>query len=410
VGIAAPAGNCVDTTGATCLRSIDTTINSGLTTPGSNTYTNETNPNLGTSFSAPIVSGVAALMRAVNANLTPPQLIARLKASASPFPQPAGTSVCSTSTSSSVECACTTTTCGAGMVNAFHAVQAALDPIAAVKIPTGLTVNGAAGSFDASGSVAACNVAGALTFAWVGTGGVVVQSGAAAAQVVVRWTGAGTLTVTVTDSAGNSDIATVNFTATTVASAAPSSAGTAATACPTPLNFTVTPPGIAAAFSPSTVAVNVAATLLLTLSNANDFALTQTVLSQTLPADLTITGTPTTNCRGGQMSLSNTNSSITLTGANIPQLGSCTVTLSVQSATAATYTIAIAANTLSTGPAGSNTDATTASLDVTAAAGGTGGSSTGSGHGGGEIDWLDIMFVTGVLLASRRHVGRRARP
>jgi serine protease len=50
------------------------------------------NYNLGTSFSAPIVSGIAALMRAVNANLTPAQLIARIESSASPFPQPAGTS------------------------------------------------------------------------------------------------------------------------------------------------------------------------------------------------------------------------------------------------------------------------------------------------------------------------------
>ena len=70
----------------TVLRSIDTTVNTGLTTPGSQRYTDQTNPNLGTSFSAPIVSGIAALMRAVNANLTPPQLIARIKASATAFP------------------------------------------------------------------------------------------------------------------------------------------------------------------------------------------------------------------------------------------------------------------------------------------------------------------------------------
>jgi len=87
VGVSAPAGNCVNSSGA-CLRSIDTTVNSGLTTPGTNGYTDQTNTNLGTSFSAPIVSGIAALMRAVNANLTPPQLIARIEATASAFPQP----------------------------------------------------------------------------------------------------------------------------------------------------------------------------------------------------------------------------------------------------------------------------------------------------------------------------------
>ena len=88
-GIGAPAGNCVASSGA-CYRSIDTTYNLGTTVPGANAYTDQTMTNLGTSFSAPIVSGIAALMRSVNANLTPPQLIARIKSSASAFPQPAG--------------------------------------------------------------------------------------------------------------------------------------------------------------------------------------------------------------------------------------------------------------------------------------------------------------------------------
>jgi serine protease len=40
-GIAAPAGNCVNSSGA-CLRSIDTTVNLGLTVPGTNSYTDQT--------------------------------------------------------------------------------------------------------------------------------------------------------------------------------------------------------------------------------------------------------------------------------------------------------------------------------------------------------------------------------
>ena len=59
----------------------------GLTVPAVNSYTDQINPNLGTSFSAPIVSGIAALMRAVNANLTPAELIVRIKSSASAFPR-----------------------------------------------------------------------------------------------------------------------------------------------------------------------------------------------------------------------------------------------------------------------------------------------------------------------------------
>src|SRR6202042_3519910 len=46
VGIRAPAGNGVNPTAA-LLRSIDTTTNLGATTPGQNSYTNQTNSNLG---------------------------------------------------------------------------------------------------------------------------------------------------------------------------------------------------------------------------------------------------------------------------------------------------------------------------------------------------------------------------
>src|SRR5882762_1306893 len=137
VGIAAPAGNCVNSSGL-CLRSIDTTTNTGLTAPAANTYTDQSNPNLGTSFAAPIVSGIAALMRAVNANLTPAQLIARIESSATAFPQPASLIasgyVCPTADPVSGECVCPNdhSQCGYGMVNAFNAVLAAQRPIAAV--------------------------------------------------------------------------------------------------------------------------------------------------------------------------------------------------------------------------------------------------------------------------------------
>ena len=74
------------------------------------------------------------------------------------------------------------------------------------------------------------------------------------------------------------------------------------------------------------------------------------------------------------------------------------MTMSVMSATAGSYTNSIAANALSTAPADSNAaSATSASLTVTAP----------SKSGGGGMDWLDMMFVAGVLLATRRHAGRR---
>ncbi len=59
----------------------------------------------------------------------------------------------------------------------------------------------------------------------------------------------------------------------------------------------------------------------------------------------------------------------------------------------------IAVNALSTGPAGGNAAGATASLTVTAPS-----------KGGGAIDWWDMMFVAGVLLAGRRYAGRRPPP
>jgi hypothetical protein len=283
------------------------------------------------------------------------------------------------------------------MVNALSAVKAALNPIAAISA-SGNTV------FDASGSVAACNVQGALSYAWTSTGGVMIQSATNLAQVTVAPPGsAGTLMLTVTDSAGHADnSASVSFTASGAAAVnAPSSVGTAATACPTPLTVTPVPPTISEAFSPTSVGENVASTLTITFSNTNGFALTQSSFTETVPANLSIqtSPAPTTSCAGASGTLTSSASAVTMAGANIPANGSCSMTLSVKSATAGSYANAIAANALSTGSAGSNSASASTSLTVTAPSKG----------GGGAIDWLDMMFVVGVLLAGRRHIARPPR-
>ena len=410
VGIGAPAGNCVNVTaGSPCLRSIDTTVNEGLTTPAESGYTDQTNTNLGTSFAAPIVSGIAALMRAVNANLTPTQLIARIKGSATPYPQPVTTPPtpqCSNSSSSSVECACTTTTCGAGMVNAFSAVKAALNPISAVKLPAGLI--GGAGTFDAGGSAAACGAT-IATYAWSKTGAVTIVSGAASPQVNITANGAGTLRLIVTDSAGNFDTAVVSITAAGASSSAPSSAGTSASACISPMTVAPTPPTVSAAFSPLSVPANESAVLVVTFSNANGFALTQSGITLSLPANVTLgSQAPASTCGGAALSLTSTPSSVTLSGANIPANGSCDMSFGVQSATASSYTATIPANALVTGPAGSNAAPASATLTVTAASSSpTGVAGSSGGGGGGALDWMDILLVAGVLLVVRGHAAKR---
>jgi hypothetical protein len=165
--------------------------------------------------------------------------------------------------------------------------------------------------------------------------------------------------------------------------------------------MTVTPaaPTVSAAFSPASVGENVASTLTITFNNSNGFALTQSAFSDTVPADLSIqtSPTPTTTCAGASGTLTSSTSTVAMAGANIPANGSCSISMSVKSASPGSYANAVAANALSTAPAGGNSAAGSASLTVTAP----------SKSGGGGLDWLDTMFVVGVLLAGRRHMGRR---
>ncbi len=406
--VAAPAGNCVVTTGG-CYRSIDTTVNQGLTVPTTNSYTNQIDLNLGTSFSAPIVSGIVALMRSVNANLTPPQLIARIKSSATAFPQPAGLPVCPatatdpTTMMSTGECACPNngSECGAGMVNALSAVNAALNPISVIT-----KVSGSITTFDAGASVAACGLT-VASYAWSTTGGVTIQGANNAAQVTVASAGtAGTLALAVTDSAGHVDnTATVIFAPSGAPTVnAPAAAGMAATACPTSMTVTPVAPTIAEAFSPAAVTIGDMPTLTITLNNANGFDLTQSNFTETLPTGLSIetSPAPSTTCTGTSGSLTTTASAVTLTGADIPPKGSCSITLTVGGA-AGTYASAIAVNALMTGPAGGNAAAVSASLTINATPPLPVPSKK---SGGGELDWLDMMFVAGVLLVGRRQAAR----
>jgi hypothetical protein len=285
------------------------------------------------------------------------------------------------------------------MVNALSAVNAALNPIAVIT-----QSGGSITTFDASGSVAACKLT-VASYLWAATGGITIQGAANKAQVTVSSNGsAGTLTLTVTDSAGHTDnTASVSFDSAGAPTVnAPAVAGTAATACPIPMTVKPTPPTISEAFSPTSVGENIASTLTITFSNANAFDLTQSNFTTAMPANLTIqtSPAPSTDCTGTSGSLSNTTSAVTVAGADIPPNGSCSITLSVESAAPGTYASAIAANALSTGPAGGNAAAASASLTVTAPP---------AKSGGGELDWLDMMFVAGVLLVGRRQAGRPAR-
>ncbi|MBA3624338.1 MAG: S8 family serine peptidase [Methylibium sp.] len=148
VAISAPGGNCMNTQpNEPCLYPLITTTNAGITTPApaSSVYTNgSTDITVGTSFSAPLVSGAAALMLAVQPGLTPDELRARLQATARTFPTTgavSGTPQCTAPRFDNrgdpidqLECYCTTETCGAGMLDARAAVQAALGIVARISL------------------------------------------------------------------------------------------------------------------------------------------------------------------------------------------------------------------------------------------------------------------------------------
>ena len=258
IALAAPAGNCVNTgPGEPCLFSIVTTTNTGTTGPASNTYTDEYNFNVGTSFSAPIVAGIAGLMVAVNGNLTPDQLIARLQKSSQPFPVsttpgvpmchvPAGANDVQTN-----ECSCTTQTCGAGMANANGAVLEALRPIAAVKV-AGTVQAGSPLTLDASASAAACH-ASIASFAWTVTQPtsnppVIQNANSARASIDAPMApNTYTLMLTVTDNQGRMDTATVVITSSAVQTTAPMAAGSSA--CPAAVAYSVSPPSSGAGTS-----------------------------------------------------------------------------------------------------------------------------------------------------------------
>lgn len=124
VSIAAPAGNCVTSSGV-CQYPLLTTTNTGTSYPVDSSYSDGNNASLGTSFAAPLVAGTAALMMSVNPSLTPAQVRSTLQSTARTFPVSGGAPVCQASGLQDFECKCTTSTCGAGMLDAQAAVAAA---------------------------------------------------------------------------------------------------------------------------------------------------------------------------------------------------------------------------------------------------------------------------------------------
>jgi serine protease len=212
VSLSAPGGNCINTKGP-CLYLMLSTTNSGTQSAVNSSYTDSVNFEVGTSFSAPLVSGTAALMISANPALTTAQVTTMLQSTARAF--------ATTSTDPTLlqchapdgtiqdECLCTTSTCGAGLLDAAAAVAAAAAtaPISArLSASTSAVVVGSTVDFDASTSVA--NGGHTITsFLWEVTSGASIAGIAVAgdgrtAKVTGKGIGNFVVQLTVTDNLG----------------------------------------------------------------------------------------------------------------------------------------------------------------------------------------------------------------
>jgi len=218
VSIAAPAGNCPEAGSGLsgCSYPILTTTNKGTTTPiagaAGATYTDSFDQSLGTSFSAPLVSGTIALMFSVQPTLTPAQVKSKLQATARPFVTVgaaggvADAPVCPARSPTSGGCFCTTSTCGAGMLDAHAAVLAAAGVQAGISLTTTTPTANAAVVLTSTSVVGPGRTVASdqWTILNAGTTGATITGANDGASVVVTPTAAGSFVIqlTVTDDLG----------------------------------------------------------------------------------------------------------------------------------------------------------------------------------------------------------------
>ncbi len=210
VTISAPGGNCQNTSGA-CLYPITTATNAGTTVPAGSTYTDTNDPAIGTSFAAPQVSGVVALMFEVNPTLTPAQVKSLLRSSARAFPSSSSVPTCEdpatvSNNADQVECACTTNTCGAGMLDAGAAVAAASPTAVPTVVISGSTAVVVGGSLALSSAGSSAPTGRQVSsYLWTVAGGhtsIVGSATSASVSLSANSPGFEQVSLTVTDNYG----------------------------------------------------------------------------------------------------------------------------------------------------------------------------------------------------------------
>jgi len=142
-----------------------------------------------------------------------------------------------------------------------------------------------------------------------------------------------TVNVTVTSSAAGSYPNSIGPAAVTTANSGSNTNTGSATLTVSSLAAT----SLSKSFTPNSISVGGTSTLTLTLTNSNSTAVTGASVTDNYPAGL-INATPAngTGC-SGTVTATNGGNSVTLTGGTIPANGTCTVTVLVTSASAASY-------------------------------------------------------------------------
>ena len=236
VTIAAPGGNCVNVGASTpCLYPIISATNTGSRGPEGSTWTDAFNYSLGTSFSSPLVAGVAGLMVSAKPSITPTQVRAALRSTARAFPTsgadstagdpPVAQCVAPSSSGDQYQCYCNTQYCGAGMMDAGAAVAAAAalpGPVPRIEVTTAAPTVGAPVALSADSSTVGAG-ASIQTYAWtlLDGGGIVSAfdsaTNARTASLTPAAAGSFTVQLTISDSTG----ATASTTQAVVVAAAP---------------------------------------------------------------------------------------------------------------------------------------------------------------------------------------------
>jgi len=231
IGIAAPAGNCINVdTGLPCLYPMLAATNTGAQRPVASGWTDSYNITVGTSFASPLVAATAALMFSLHPALTPAEVLSRIQATSRAFPTtgsdngivpPLPVRRCDepnrfnesenpTDYGLDLQCYCTASTCGAGMLDAGRAVAAAAGPVARITVNTVSPTAGSEVTLSGAGSLASGSIS---SYQWAisSNGGIVTAFSSAinasTATLTPSAAGGFTVTLTITDNLGASNVA-----------------------------------------------------------------------------------------------------------------------------------------------------------------------------------------------------------